>query len=380
MDRLFAAFLSLLFLFAVPTHAEVQFLDAFETGNLDNWTIAGRQLGIHTADVVLSDTGSLCGHLYQNGAFTEITLSQDFVFNHEDTFVFDLKIGVNSTTPPASNYYGVSGAAFNFLNDQDETLGSVWYLAATTDYPSTNWTSPSTQVNLILENNWHHFELDTADLLAQIDIDFSEVKKTQLLFETYSSTWPNPTIAAELWVDNVSSSARVVTSSNGSDGGEDDPTPDDSGEEGSVLDISGIWNVTAIVDERDCGEGVNTENYVITVTQSGSSVQAQTPFGTFNGSINGNEATWSGLGSEDGGVLDTHIAATIDSDSNSFTGTETWQWRGEGFQCSGTSQLSGSLGSSSGGGDSGGGGGGGCFISTIDLKRHSTSKITTGGE
>jgi hypothetical protein len=365
MYRLFATFLSILLLSTVPSLAEVQFLDDFETGNLDNWAIAGRQLGTHTANVVISDTGSHCGHLYQNGAFTEITLSQDFEFNHEANFVFDLKIDVNSTTPPASNYYGISGAAFNFLDDQDEILGSVWYLAATTDYPSTNWTSPSTQVNLISENNWHHFELDTADLLAQISIDISKIEKIQLLFETYSSTWPNPIVAAELWVDNVSSSAMVAPSSNDNDGDENDTTPDDSEHEDSVLDISGKWNVTAIVDERDCGEGVNTKNYIITVTQNGSSVQAQTPFGTFNGSISGNEATWNGLGSEDGGVLDTHIVATIDSDGKSFTGTETWQWRGEGFQCSGTSQLSGSLGSSRSRGDSGGGGGGGCFIATI---------------
>jgi hypothetical protein len=40
------------------------FIDDFESGNLDNWTLGGWQLGTHTADVVVADTGSLSGHLY----------------------------------------------------------------------------------------------------------------------------------------------------------------------------------------------------------------------------------------------------------------------------------------------------------------------------
>lgn len=57
------------------------------------------------------------------------------------------------------------------------------------------------------------------------------------------------------------------------------------------------------------------------------------------------------------------------SEGDSFTGTETWRWSGEGFQCSGTSELSGSLDGSRSSGDSSGGGSGGCFISAMPLER-----------
>lgn len=179
------------------------FTDDFESGNLDNWTIGGRQLGTHIAEVIVSDTGSLAGHLYQNGSFTEITMSRDFTFDPIDTFSFDLQVDVNSTPPPAQNYYGISGVAFRFLGSGDAILGSVWYLASTTDYPSNAWVSPTTSVNIISENVWHHLALDIPDLLSQISINEADILKTQMLFETYSSTWPSPTVSAELWVDNV---------------------------------------------------------------------------------------------------------------------------------------------------------------------------------
>ena len=145
----------------------------------------------------------LCGHLSQNGSFTEITMGRYFSFNPNDTFFFDIKVDVSSTSPPAANYYGISGVAFNFLDSNDEILGTVWYLAATTNYPTTNWVSASRAVNLITENVWQEFELNTESLLSQITINQAEIAKTQMLFETYSSTWPNPIVGAELWVDNV---------------------------------------------------------------------------------------------------------------------------------------------------------------------------------
>ena len=191
--------------FCVPVYgnASPAFFDDFESGNLDNWTIGGRRLGTHTANVVVADTGSRCGHLYQNGAFTEINITRDFSFDMNDTFSFDLKVDVDTTTPPAPNYYGISGVAFRFRDSSDTLLGSVWYLAATTNYPTTNWVSPQTSVNLISENIWHHFQLDTPNLLSQISVDPNEIFTTEMMFETYSSTWPYPVVSAELWVDNA---------------------------------------------------------------------------------------------------------------------------------------------------------------------------------
>jgi hypothetical protein len=186
------------------TSAATIFTDDFESGNLDNWTIGGRQSGIHTANVVVADTGSLAGHLYQNGSFTEITMSRDFTYDPIDTFSLDLKVDVSSQPPPSSNYYGISGVAFHFLDSSDTILGSVWYLASTTDYPLNNWVNPARNVNMLSENVWHQLVFDIPGLLSQISINESDISKTQMMFETYSSTWPYPRVSAELWVDNVS--------------------------------------------------------------------------------------------------------------------------------------------------------------------------------
>lgn len=185
------------------TDASVTFTDDFESGNLDNWTIGGRQLGTHTANVILSDNGTLAGHLYQSGSFTEITMSRIFDFDPATIFDFDMKVNVASQSPPSSAYYGMSGVAISFLDASDAVLGSVWYLAATTNYPFTNWVNSATAVNAVSTNAWHNLSLSTGDLLAQILIDETQIAKTRMLFETYSSTWPYPTVTAELWVDNV---------------------------------------------------------------------------------------------------------------------------------------------------------------------------------
>ncbi len=58
-------------------------------------------------------------------------------------------------------------------------------------------------MNIISENVWHNIELDIPGLLSQISVNEADIAKTQLMFETYSSTWPSPTVTAELWVDNV---------------------------------------------------------------------------------------------------------------------------------------------------------------------------------
>ncbi len=89
-------------MFALPSNGATVFSDDFESGNLDNWIIGGRQLGTNIADVVTCSTGSLGGHLYHS-SFTEINLSRDFQFEQDHAFSFDLEVDVSSTPPPAPN-------------------------------------------------------------------------------------------------------------------------------------------------------------------------------------------------------------------------------------------------------------------------------------
>jgi hypothetical protein len=168
---------------------------------------------------------------------------------------------------------------------------------------------------------------------------------------------------------------------------DDDPPADDGGDDGGgdsggddgdasdVLDVSGSWNVTEVADESDCGQGINTKHYTVTIAQTGTTFTVQTPYGTLRGSLNGSVGTWSGRGSEDGGTLQTSGSVTFSEDGNgygvSYSAIETWTWDDGAFYCSGTSELSGSRGNAAdgngnGNGDSGGGGGGGgCLISTV---------------
>lgn len=194
-------------------------------------------------------------------------------------------------------------------------------------------------------------------------IEDSDVDGTQTVEVTASNDIYGTSIQSIAIVDNDESGGD--DNGGGDNNGDTDPPPPVD------LDLSGVWNVTEIADETNCGEGINTKQYTVTLTQNGTAVEAQTPYGTFDGRINGLVVTWSGMGSEDGGTLDTHINATMtfNAEGTSFTGTETWRWSDGSFECSGTSELSGNLNGSgnvgpAGGGD-GGGGGGGCFISIL---------------
>jgi hypothetical protein len=193
---------AMVFVFVPSSHGAPVFSDDFESGNLDNWIIGGRQLGTNIADVVSCGTGTLCGHLYHS-SFTEITLHRDFQFEQGLTFSFDLEVDVSTTTPPAPEYYASSGVNFSFLDSTDTSLGSVWYVAATTNYPFTDWPSSTTSVNQIAENVMQHHEIAVPDMLSQIDIDPSQIAKIRMTMNTYGSTYPLPTVSAELWIDNV---------------------------------------------------------------------------------------------------------------------------------------------------------------------------------
>lgn len=203
---LIPVFLMLPMLFAPISYGAPIFTDDFESGNLDNWEIGGRQLGTNIANVV-SFAGSLTGHLYHS-SFTEITMYRDFQFDEfdiNDSFYFDLAVDVASTIPPAPNYYGLAGVSFQFLDTDSNILGFVEYAAATTDYPFTYWASfDNKNGNQIPEGVMNHYEISIADMLSQIIIDQTQITVIRMQARTYSSTYPNPVVSAELWIDNVS--------------------------------------------------------------------------------------------------------------------------------------------------------------------------------
>ncbi|MEE9542547.1 MAG: PEP-CTERM sorting domain-containing protein [Thermodesulfobacteriota bacterium] len=198
--------ISTLFLLLISSTASAAPLlgDTFESGNLDSWTIGGRQLGTaNVADVVTTSNGTLGGHLYHAGA-TEINLSKDFFYDANINFIFDLEVDTWSDPTPTQNYYARSGVYFDFRDADYNRLGVVWYLSATTDYIfDILQGSPTWSLNKIAENTMHHFDLSVTDILSQIDIDYSQIDKVLMVGEAYGSINYPPSVYAHLWLDDV---------------------------------------------------------------------------------------------------------------------------------------------------------------------------------
>lgn len=109
-----------------------------------------------------------------------------------------------------------------------------------------------------------------------------------------------------------------------------------------ITDGTGTWTITEVVDGSDCDEGTYTENYTVSVTQSGNSLTVVAPTGTFSGEICGNKVSWSGSYPEDGGTTTATIDLTVSADGNSLNGSVTWSWTDGSDSCAGTSQTTGS--------------------------------------
>jgi|GEM_PF-4274427 len=188
--------------FAVAANASTVFSDNFESGNLNNWTVGGRQEGTNVANVV-SYNGSLSAHLYHEG-FTEIALFRHFPYDPNYALQFDMAVNATSESPPGDTYYGRSGVYVHFRDTSNQALGYAYYGAATTNFIFDRAAGdPTTYFVRVSPNEMDHYVLKLSDLLSQINIDTAKIDNIDMEFETYSSTWPYPTVTAELWTDNV---------------------------------------------------------------------------------------------------------------------------------------------------------------------------------
>ena len=203
----------LCFTYSNVSQALPVFTDDFESGNLNNWTIGGRQLyGTNIANTTSCGTGSTCGHLFHD-RFTEITMSHTFAYDATDpgSFHMDMRTALSSQSPPASNYFGMAGVEFLFLDSTGANLGQVWHVDATTNYVFTNFLGRTDlYVNEIDGTTMQHYDFSVAAMLAQLSIDESLIDSIEMRFITYSSTNPYPYVSAELWVDNVSTIAPAA--------------------------------------------------------------------------------------------------------------------------------------------------------------------------
>lgn len=113
----------------------------------------------------------------------------------------------------------------------------------------------------------------------------------------------------------------------------------DAGEAG----ISGKWSIRETVHAAECEEDTYIDSYSLEVTQSGSDFTVTASVGVFSGSLVGDTLQWSGSYNEDGGTIETSLAATFSSRQDSLSGTSTWTFSSSAGNCSGTSEFTGRL-------------------------------------
>lgn len=213
MKRIFLAVAlahSLLAFGSLRAETDVHFTDDFESG-LVHWTIGGRRLaGPNVADTVFRH-GSMMGHLYKF-SFTEITFSREFPFDPRLRFVFDMEATASSQPPPSPAYYGAASVRIQFLDEDGAFLGLVGYTAATTSYLVDFYRDhPTIRYLSIPRGGLRHHDYRVEALLSEIDVDPAEIASVVLEFNTYSSTYPYPSVSAELWVDDVIVTTRDLS-------------------------------------------------------------------------------------------------------------------------------------------------------------------------
>ncbi|MEE8143291.1 MAG: hypothetical protein V3T77_09335 [Planctomycetota bacterium] len=105
------------------------------------------------------------------------------------------------------------------------------------------------------------------------------------------------------------------------------------------VDLDGAWISLETCDETCLGGGLNIFTAAYILTQFGSIITVDTPVGSFEGEVNGSEATWSGSYSRDGGTYSFTATVTIAGNELSFLGVSDWMWSDGAITCTGTCTL-----------------------------------------
>jgi len=104
--------------------------------------------------------------------------------------------------------------------------------------------------------------------------------------------------------------------------------------------IAGVWSITEVADERDCGGEIETSYYSATIIQTDCDITITIEGVSNDGEIDGDKITWTGSYLEDGGMTTVTINLTVSG--NTVSGTASWTWSDGYESCSGTSTITGS--------------------------------------
>jgi uncharacterized protein (DUF2147 family) len=132
------------------------------------------------------------------------------------------------------------------------------------------------------------------------------------------------------------------------------PAPAGGDDPGGTTDVSGTWLMSDTVDASDCGDGFELDTYSLEVDQSGNNLTVTSADGTFFGTIQDRNISWTGSYysfEDEGTVTITSLSATVSADGLTVSGNASWSFVGEfGDTCSGTTVVSGVRESSGNGG------------------------------
>ncbi|MBN1787449.1 MAG: PEP-CTERM sorting domain-containing protein [Sedimentisphaerales bacterium] len=197
-SHLFLAAVFVIGIFAWPASGTVIFEDDFESGNLDMWTVTGRQLGMANVADVVERNGSEMGHLYHQG-FTGISLLQTFDYDESLAFSFDFEAEVSGDN------YSSGEARFYFLDSSENILGSAGYIKATSNYVfEVSNPNPEIHIFQIAEGTGlETYSVTAQELLSNIVINEDLIASVILRFNAYGSV-NHTDYQADIWVDNVS--------------------------------------------------------------------------------------------------------------------------------------------------------------------------------
>jgi hypothetical protein len=183
------------------TSSTVVLTDDFDSGQLNKWTVGGRQEGVNVAEVVYKD-GSNRAHLYHED-FSEITLQNVFQYDPNLSFAFEMQTSVASQASSTSSFYAKAGVRFFFLDSSGQALGMVGYIRTTSSFALTAYNpAPENEYIEILDDKNHSYNLAVAGLLSRITINTALITSVKIEFSPHCSGWPY-NMSAELWLDNV---------------------------------------------------------------------------------------------------------------------------------------------------------------------------------
>lgn len=203
--RIFLIMAYLLIASTSTLNADVIFEDDFESGNLDLWTVNGRQQGDNLAEVV-DKYGSKMAHLYHQG-YTEIDLTMENLIYYDEnlSFSFDMEAQLTSGFSSTDYRYASGEAEFAFLDSGQNRLGLVSYVKATSSYIF-DVTNPEPEYHLFQipdDEGLASYATSVQDLLSHITIDEESISFVKVRFFAYGSEISD-TLTSNVWIDNVS--------------------------------------------------------------------------------------------------------------------------------------------------------------------------------